>query len=417
MIIENGRIVTPERILEDHLLVIRKDRIAEILPAERISIGPDAGTPAGPPGAVAATGGGVNAPELVNGSDRLDADGGYVIPGLIDVHADYIEHMAAPRPLSVMDFPLSLWEAERELITHGITTMFHSLSLYSFTEFAQSPLRTPENTRKLIALIERTHHRLHLIRHRFHARFEIDNMARVDELISYIQRGVVHLISFMDHTPGQGQYRNLEIYRNTLKSYRNISDDEVDRIITVSQSRDKLTIEAIAELAALAREHGIAVASHDDDSVEKLELIETLGTNISEFPTTLEVAREARKRGLHTVAGAPNILLGGSHSGNLSAAEAILDGAVDVLCSDYYPAAMLHAVFSMHRERGLGLPEMVRLVTKNPAEAVLMGDDYGSLEVGKKADVLVVKEINEGFPAVTDAIVDGRKVFSTSYRE
>jgi alpha-D-ribose 1-methylphosphonate 5-triphosphate diphosphatase len=396
MVVTNGKIVTPERILDGHDLVLEEDRITAIHGRESASDGSWSGR---------------------NGVEYLDAGGGYVIPGLIDLHADYIEHMAAPRPVSVMDFSLSLWEAERELITHGITTMFHSLSLYSFTEFAQSPLRTPENTRKLIELIEKTHHRLHLIRHRFHARFEIDNLDRVEELVSYIERRVVHLISFMDHTPGQGQYRNLEIYRTALKSYRNVSDEEVDRIITVSRDREKLTIAAIGELARLAREHSIAVASHDDDSVEKLDLVRSLGAGISEFPTTLEVAREARRRGLHTVAGAPNILLGGSHSGNLSAAEAILDGAVDVLCSDYYPAAMLHAVFYMHRAYGLPLPDMVRLVTKNAAEAVLLGDDFGSLEVGKKADLLVVRQIDEGFPAVTDAVVDGRRVFSTSYRE
>ena len=391
MVITNGKIVTPDEIVTGHELVIADSRIESIRPA---------GAPTGPNGS----------------SEYIDARGGYVIPGLIDVHADYIEHMAAPRPLSVMDLSLSLREAERELITHGITTMFHSLSMYSFSEFGQSPLRTPENTQRLIELIDTTHRQPHLIRHRFHARFEIDNLDRVEELVSYIKRRVVHLISFMDHTPGQGQYRNLEIYRDTLKSYRNISDDEVDRIITISRSREKLTIDAISELTGLALDHSIAVASHDDDSVEKLDLIESLGTTISEFPTTLEVAREARSRGLHTVAGAPNVLLGGSHSGNLSAAEAILDGAVDVLCSDYYPAALLHAVFFMHRNHGLPLPDMVRLVTRNPAEAVLMGQEYGSLEVGKKADVLVVQQIDDGFPAVTDGVVDGTRVFSTSYR-
>ncbi|MFP4112746.1 MAG: phosphonate metabolism protein PhnM [Spirochaetota bacterium] len=403
----NGRIITEDAILDDHDLVVEGDRIAAIVPsAERRAAGasddgaPDHGTPG-----------------RFRGPTVIDAEGGYVMPGLIDIHADYIEHMAAPRPTSVMDFRLSLREAERELVTHGITTMYHSLAIYDFTEFNAGPIRTPENTQRLISLIGAMHDSPHIIRHRFHARFEIDNLSRVDELRGYIRDGQVHLISFMDHTPGQGQYRDLELYRKTLKSYRKISDDEVVQIIEKSRNRQKLTIEAITELATYAREHGIAVASHDDDSVAKLELVREFGTTISEFPVTLEVARAARDLGLHTIAGAPNILLGGSHSGNLSAAEAVLDGSVDVLCSDYYPPALIHSVFQLHHAHGLDLPSVVRLVTTNPARAVLMDDELGSLEPGKRADIIVVKELEDGYPAVTRAIVGGAVVHATAYRQ
>lgn len=358
-------------------------------------------------------------PEGGNGiaADRvIDGRGGYLIPGLIDIHADYIEHMAAPRPTSVMDFRLSLREAERELVTHGITTMFHSLAIYDFTEFMPSPIRSPESTQRLISIIDSTHDSDHLIRHRFHARFEVDNINRVEELRGYIDEGKVHLISFMDHTPGQGQYRDLEMYRKTLQSYRTISESEVVQVIERSQSREKLTIAAIRDLATYARDHGIAVASHDDDTLEKLELVREIGTTISEFPITLEVARAARALDLHTVAGAPNILLGRSHSGNLSAAEAVLDGSVDVLCSDYYPASMIHAAFFMHREHGLDLPDMIRLVTANPARAVLMDDEIGSIAPGKKADLLVVEMIDDTFPVVGAALVDGSLVYTSHYR-
>lgn len=399
LVIVNGRIVTEDDVLEGWTITVRGDRIAEISPETHSR---DRAQPGG------------DAPRAAT---ILDAGGAYVMPGFIDVHADYIEHMAAPRPTSVMDFTLALRESERELITHGVTTMFHSLAIYDFTEFMPSPIRSPENTQKLISLIDTTHHRKHILRHRFHARFEIDNLSRVDELIAYIQDHKVHLISFMDHTPGQGQYRNLEVYRKTLKGYRNLTDAEVDNIIRDSQRREKLTIDSIRKIASLAAENSIAIASHDDDSLEKLSLVQSFGTSISEFPITLDVAREARRLGLHTVAGAPNILLGGSHSGNLSAAEAILDGSVDILCSDYYPAALLHGVFFMHQEHRLGLPEMTRLVTINPARAVMMDEDLGSLAVGKKADILIVDTINGGFPVVRAAIVDGRPVLETRYRE
>lgn len=384
----NGRVVSDERILEGHTVFLADDRIVDV----------SGSTPAA--------------------TDEVrDVGGAYIMPGFIDVHADYIEHIAAPRPTSVMDFELALREAERELITHGVTTMFHSLAIYDFTEFMPSPIRSPEHTRRLIGLIDTTHHNKHMIRHRFHARFELDNLGRVDELCGYIRDGIVHLISFMDHTPGQGQYRNLEVYRRTLKGYRTLTDEQVDGIIRDSQAREKLTIEAVQSIAKLAREHNIAIASHDDDTVEKLQLVTRFGTTISEFPITIDVAREARRLGMHTVAGAPNILLGGSHSGNLSAAEAILDGSVDILCSDYYPAALLHGVFVMHRKHGLDLAEMVRLVTINPARAVNMDHEIGSIAPGKKADLLVVDVINGGFPVVSTAFVDGRLTLHTRYRE
>ena len=388
-VITNARIVTPDAVLDNHELVVDADRIVQIRPARA---------------------------HTTNEAGVIDADGGYLMPGFIDIHADYIEHMAAPRPTSVMDFRLSLHESERELITHGISTMFHSLAIYDFTEFMPSPIRSPENTRRLISLIDATHEASHLIRHRFHARFEVDNLKRVDELRGYIDEGKVHLISFMDHTPGQGQYRDLEMYRKTLQAYRKISDEEVVKVIEKSRSREKLTIDAVKELTAYARAHGIAVASHDDDSLEKLDLVEEIGTTISEFPITLDVAREARARGLHTVAGAPNILLGGSHSGNLSAEEAVCDGSVDVLCSDYYPPALLHAVFRLYRTSGVPMVDAVRLVTANPARAVLMDHEIGTLAEGMKADMIVVNELDDGFPVVTTALVDGTVVFTSRYR-
>jgi alpha-D-ribose 1-methylphosphonate 5-triphosphate diphosphatase len=352
----------------------------------------------------------------LSGDEVIDASGAWVLPGLVDIHADYIEHMAAPRPTAVMDFGVSLREAERELLTHGITTMFHSLSFYGSTDFGTNPVRTVENSRRLIDLIHKSHHAEHQIRHRFHARYEIDNVDRVDELKALMVEGKVHLLSFMDHSPGQGQYRDLELYKLILKGYRNLADGEADQLIAESQGRAKVPFETLKEVADLARKLGIALASHDDDTVEKLDVVQALGSTISEFPITLEVAAEAHRRGLHTVAGAPNVLLGGSHSGNLSAAEAIVAGSVDILCSDYYPASVLHAVFLLHRQKGLALADAVRLVTLNPARAVGLGSEIGSLEVGKRADVLVVRTHDDGFPYVAEACVEGQRLFSSGYR-
>ena len=387
--ITKGSIVGEDEILRDMDVLVEDDSIVDIVPTASVHL-PD--------------------------QDVMDARGAFVMPGFIDIHADYIERMAAPRPTSLMDFGLSLREAERELATHGITTMFHSLSFFDHVVFDTNPIRDPENTKRFIDIIDASHSSKHLIRHRFHARFEIDNLRRVEEINGYIRDRKVHLISFMDHTPGQGQYRDLEKFRGTVKGYQNLNDDEIDRQIVRLQGRDKLGESAIRAMAGLAIANGIAVASHDDDTLEKLAFVLDLGATISEFPITLEAAREAKRLGLHTVVGAPNILLGGSHSGNLSATEAVLDGCADILCSDYYPAAMLHAVFMLAEAQGLGLPAATRLATLHPARAVNMGECFGSIVPGKKADLILVEKIGNDFPVVTTAIVAGRTILTTDYR-
>ena len=258
-VITNGRLITEEAVLYGYDLLIEEDRITKIAPKGEIKFG-----------------------EQI---EVIDAAGGYISPGFIDIHSDYIEHMAAPRPTSLMNFDLAIRETEKQLIAHGITTMFHSLSLFKGSDYEYKPIREPENVRKFIDLIDRTHSMKHLVRHRFHARFEIDNVEEMENLKSYIKEDKVHLVSFMDHTPGQGQYRHLEIYRNTVKSYNNISDSSIDVLIHKHQTKEKLSIEDIKEIAQLAHDHQIAVASHDDDSLEKLELVLVLGRPLVNFPS------------------------------------------------------------------------------------------------------------------------------------
>ncbi|WP_028975257.1 phosphonate metabolism protein PhnM [Spirochaeta cellobiosiphila] len=381
-----GHIVTPHKVLPDHLLIMEEGHITEIKACRNDF--PDS---------------------------YIDTQGSYILPGLIDVHSDYIEQIAAPRPSSVMDFSIALKEAERNLIGQGITTMYHSLSFYQSWKFDDKVIRQASHTRRFVELIDRLRRKNSLIRHRFHARFEIDSLDRVEELEDYIKSDMVHLLSFMDHTPGQGQYRNLEVYKKFIKGYRKLSEEEADEVIKRTQTAQKLPITAIQELAQLAISRGVPVASHDDDTIDKLHLNKELSLNISEFPITMEVAKEARRLGFYTVAGAPNILLGGSHSGNLSAAEAILEGAIDTLCSDYYPAAMIHCIFKLHDDYGLSLPEALNLVSLNPAKAVGLEDRLGSLEAGKEADVLVLHLNDEKLPLITSVYVQGQLKYQTHY--
>ncbi|KAB8137768.1 phosphonate metabolism protein PhnM [Gracilibacillus oryzae] len=389
-IIYNGKLVLEDRITQGLAVVIDGERIEEIITDTAITDYPDA--------------------------DLINANGGFISPGFIDIHSDYIESIVSPRPTSLMDFDISLREVEKILISHGITTIFHSLSFYKEDLFSHKPMRFPKNVERLVNAIAATHDRLHLIRHRHHARFEIDNIDQVEFLIDSIEKNKVHLLSFMDHTPGQGQYRDLEVFRDTLQGYRNITDDEVNVLIAERKSREQLTIEKIQEVTQIAREKGIAVASHDDDDLKKVELVQSFGTTISEFPITLEVAKKATALGLATVVGAPNIMLGGSHSGNLSANEAIKEKCADILCSDYYPAALLHAIFKMNEQYQHDLHDMFMKVTLNPARAVKMDDEIGSIKPGKKADLLIIERMEDGYPMLTLTMVNGTVITTTNYR-
>ena len=254
------------------------------------------------------------------------------------------------------------------------------------------------------------------IHHRFHLRIEIDNIEAYDIAKEMMERGLVHEISFMDHTPGQGQYRSLEVYRDTVDKYHGMENEAMtfEEVPEHHKEKGMLSFEQLKELADMAHERNITVASHDDDTVEKLKINQRLGVDISEFPITEDTAKAAHDMNFYTVAGAPNILLGGSHSGNMSAADAIVQGCADILCSDYFPQAILHSLFIMRDKYEQSLPEMVKKVTLNPAKAMRIDKNYGSIEKGKKADILVA-DIVDGYPAVTHVMVDGKLVSKVKY--
>ena len=268
----------------------------------------------------------------------------------------------------------------------------------------------------MAALIRDIHDRYHLIHHRFHLRLEIDNLDAYDIAVDMIERGLIHEISFMDHSPGQGQYKDLAIYRTALAKYSGMAEEDYDfeGFLEREKNKEMLSFAQLRDLARLAHSRGIAVASHDDDTREKLDLNREIGVDISEFPITIPAAQYAKSLGFYTVVGAPNILRGGSHSGNMSAAEAVQAGCADILCSDYYPPAILHGVFLLHSKYGLPLPEVVRKATRNPALAVGL-PDYGEIAPGRKADLLIV-EILDNYPVITHVLVDGRATSRVEYR-
>jgi len=244
--ITNGKIITAQGVLENWILLIHEDRIEGI-------------TDTLPDFAI---------------EQVIDARNLYIAPGFIDVHNDKIEQFICPRPTSVMSFDLGINECEKELLLHGITTIYHSLALFKDNFFGASPLRSKENVLKLADIIQELSEKSTLIRHRFHLRIEIDNLEAYDIAKKMIQSQKVHEISFMDHTPGQGQYKNLEIYEKTISSYKGKEIETLGfhGVLNYHESKKTLTFAQLQELTALAYQNHITVASHDDDSTDKLEL-------------------------------------------------------------------------------------------------------------------------------------------------
>ena len=299
---------------------------------------------------------------------------------------------------------VALAEADWRLASSGITTEFHAVSLDD-NEFG---VRSDSFAYDLYQALVVTREEM-LVRHKIHARLELTSHRGSEAVAQLIEQRACDMISLMDHCPGQGQYRTEQAFREYAERVTGKSLKEIDTLLEMKRSQAAGIPLRIESITQLARSAGLAIATHDDDTAAKVQQWPKFGVTVSEFPTTLEAARQAHELGLAVCMGAPNILRGKSSGGNLSAMEAIRVGVVDVLCSDHYPSAMLNAVFMLARQEVLRLPQAVRLVTLNPAQAVGLGQEYGSLEVGKVADMILVRLSWQGVPAVQRLFVQGEE--------
>ena len=323
-------------------------------------------------------------------------EGLLLLAGMIDMHGDMIEREIEPRPGVRMPMDMGLRDLDMKLATAGITTAYASLSFAPGSTYGH--MRSYDFTSAMIRAVVAARPHL-LIDHRVHARFEVTFPAALSVVKELVGEGAVDLVSLCDHTPGQGQYRDLDLQAANISKNKGISLEAAAEQLQ-QRIRDKqetagdmrATLGAITQYCAM---HGVPVASHDDDTVEKVTLMDQLGANISEFPVTLEAATEARRRGMLTAMGAPNALRGQSYSGNLSARDAHAAGLLDLLAADYHPSAMLPAVLVLAKTDPEGLPGAARLTTLNPARALGL-EDRGEIRVGLRADLLVASETGMG---------------------
>ncbi len=339
--------------------------------------------------------------------ETLDLRGAYVMPGLIDLHTDTLEKEITPRPSADFPIDVAVQELDRKLVACGITTVYHSLHFgYEESELNNRSRYSRRQVVDGVCAMAAGHT---LAKTRIHARYEVVGMGpgALGLVRGLLEDGVVDLLSFMDHTPGQGQYtRELFIQR---QSKLGIDEAQALRILSEKQARPRLTLEQMKSVADLALGFGVPIASHDDDTPEKVRQMHDLGVTICEFPINMASAETARELGLEVFGGASNVFRGGSLTGNLNVAEAMRAGAVNALCSDYYPPAMIHAVFKLAREGVLPLHEAVNAATLVPARAAGVAQDTGSIEVGKEADLIVVQLRGES-PVVAQTFVRGERV-------
>lgn len=336
----------------------------------------------------------------------IDADGHLVLPGLVDLHGDDIEHHLHPRSGTRMDVPMALASADRANLAAGITTKFHAVSF----ERDDEGDRSPELAATLSDAITTADDLL--VDHRLHARCEVTQSACVDAVLAVVDGGHADLVSVMSHVPGKGQFGDIAAFRSYYENAPDHTLAEAEEMIDERVDTPMATIrERIKRVVTRAHAAGAVTASHDDENPHEVERLADIGVDITEYPITLETATTASDVGMVTAMGAPNLIRGGSQWGNLETAEAIEAGVVDALVADYHPPSLLASVFV---ETGDPLPDRVRRVSAAPAEAVGLAD-RGRLEPGARADLVLVDP--EPTPTVTRAMIAGRPVYRAGDRQ
>ena len=338
----------------------------------------------------------------------IDLHGDYVLPGLVELHTDHLEAHAMPRPKVHWDTRAAVLGYDAQIIASGITTVFDSLRAGELTN-SDSVSRVLHQLAEAISSLGahgmlRAHHMTHL-------RCEVATANVVEDVKAFTSLLPINLISLMDHTPGQRQFRDMDKMRTYYQRHGLHSESDFNQFV-----KERLVLHDLyasknrRALVELAHQHGVALASHDDATVEQVnEAIEDK-VSIAEFPTTLEAARASHSASIKVMMGAPNLVRGGSHSGNIAAEDLARDGTLDIFSSDYVPSSLLMAAFDLpNRVPEISLSKAVAMVSVNPARAAGL-TDRGNLATGQRADLVRVA-LHDKTPIVRRVWRGGSHVF------
>ncbi|HZZ11920.1 MAG TPA: alpha-D-ribose 1-methylphosphonate 5-triphosphate diphosphatase [Paraburkholderia sp.] len=320
--------------------------------------------------------------------EALDWDGDYLLPGLIELHTDNLEKHLAPRPGVQWNTDAAFVIHDAQVAAAGITTVFDALAIGSRPH---AGLRGRDMQTQCAESLSRFAQRgLLRAEHFLHLRCEIATADVLEVFDSLSAHPLLRLASVMDHTPGQRQWHDREQWRRFQERNGKLSDELVaTALVELSVEQERYADAHRHEIVQRCKRLGIPVASHDDTLIEHVEQAKAEGIVLAEFPTTRVAAEAAREHGISTIMGAPNIVRGGSHSGNVSALELAQANLLDILSSDYVPSSLLTAVFDLVEKAGWSLPRAMRTVSAEPARTAGL-HDRGAIETGLRADFVRV---------------------------
>ena len=340
--------------------------------------------------------------------NSIDFGGNYLIAGLIELHTDNMEKHFVPRPGVKWPSRSAVLTHDAQMIAAGITTVFDAISLGDVNE---SGMRVDNLQVMLDAILDAQKDGLTRAEHFLHLRCELSHKDCESLFDKFSLYDNVKLISLMDHAPGQRQFADINKYREYYQGKYKFSDSQLeDFIVKQTQSSKQYSAISRKNIAKKSLDKQFILASHDDATIEHVEESMHYQLSIAEFPTTKIAAEASHKHNMSVLMGAPNIVRGGSHSGNVSAGDLAKLGVLDILSSDYYPSSLLDAIFNVaHGDNDFDLVSACRLATSTPAQKMNL-NDRGSIQIGKRADFLEVKAL-DNYPLIKKVFTKGERVF------
>jgi alpha-D-ribose 1-methylphosphonate 5-triphosphate diphosphatase len=340
-------------------------------------------------------------------SSAVDLDGDYLLPGFVELHTDNLEKHFSPRPGVTWPGAAAAVAHDAQVAAAGITTVLDAVALGDL-------LGVSARLKNLEAMVDairtaRAHGALRA-EHMLHLRCEVSDPNCATMFATLAHEPLVRLVSIMDHTPGQRQFTKIEHYKLYYQKKYGLTDAEFHDLVERQIAQQKQYAEPNRRsVISRAQELGLTLASHDDATEAHADEAAASGMTIAEFPTTRAAARAARRNKLDVLVGGPNLVLGGSHSGNIAALDLVRDGLAQIVSSDYVPASMVQAPFVVARDRlGFDLPAAVRMVSRNPARAVGL-QDRGEIGKGLRADLVRIREV-ESMPLVRTVWRAGQRI-------
>ena len=337
----------------------------------------------------------------------INTNGNLIMPGLVDLHSDSLERSIEKRKGVFFDIEFALLNLDRHLAACGITSFFHALSFADNELGLRSPGTAADCVKKIKAFNSTSQA---LVRHNTHIRYEVGSRQSFEIILELLDQGLVDLVSIMDHTPGQGQFKSLAAYLNFHLAEYNLTREEIEGRAQEKQTGNRDAWEMVTALADIVTTLGIPMLSHDDDTPEKVNIVRSMGVKACEFPVSMAAAVQASKSGMAVFMGSPNLIRDASTSGNLKASQVLETGMLTGLVSDYYPESLFQAAFKAGRQMN-DLKVGLAAVTSGPGQYINPETGLGRLFPGSPADILIVNQ-DHAWVHITQAFVNGRQVFS-----